>query len=115
MGLKNEAILVASNNRKEENEVKFHSRRVAHKGNHSRRDAHKGNFKNYDRIGVHQPKVETCAKREALNHVDGDRITPGQHAIGDEIEAAANDEEPRFSNLTDSGCEVEVVCGLQEE
>ncbi|KAG0460484.1 hypothetical protein HPP92_020781 [Vanilla planifolia] len=52
-GPQNGAILVASNNRKEENEVKLHSRR----------DASKGNFENYDRIRVDQPKVETCAKR----------------------------------------------------
>ncbi|KAG0450353.1 hypothetical protein HPP92_026935 [Vanilla planifolia] len=83
-------ILVASNNRKEENE-----------GLHLRRDAHKGNFENYDRIGVDQPKVETCAKEEALNHADGDRITPGQHAIGDETE-------PWYSNPTNGGCETEV-------
>ncbi|KAG0493465.1 hypothetical protein HPP92_004459 [Vanilla planifolia] len=77
------------------------------RGKHSRRDAHKGNFENYDRIGVDQPKVETCAKEEALNHVDDDRITHGQHAIGDETEAAAKDEEPWYSNPTDGGCEAE--------
>ncbi|KAG0447849.1 hypothetical protein HPP92_028118 [Vanilla planifolia] len=85
VGPQNGAILVASNNRKEENEVKLHSRRDAHKGKHSRRDAHKGNFENYDWIGVDQPK----------------------HAIGDEIEAATKDEEPRYSNPTDGGCEAE--------
>ncbi|KAG0462365.1 hypothetical protein HPP92_020841 [Vanilla planifolia] len=77
-GPQNGAILVASNNRKEENEVKLHSRRDAHEGKHSRRDAHKGNFENYDRIGVDQPK----------------------HAIGDE-------KEPWYSNPTDGGCEAE--------
>ncbi|KAG0461902.1 hypothetical protein HPP92_020378 [Vanilla planifolia] len=96
-GPQNGAILVASNNRKEENEVKLHSRR----------DARKGNFKNHDRIRVDQPKVETCAEEEALNHADGDRITHGQDAIGDETEAAAKDEEPRYSNPTDGGCEAE--------
>ncbi|KAG0460851.1 hypothetical protein HPP92_021148 [Vanilla planifolia] len=99
-GPQNGAILVASNNRKEENEVKLHSRRDAHEGKHSRRDALKGNFENYDQIGVDQPKVETCAEEEALNHVDGDRITSRQHAIGDE-------KEPWYSNPTDGGCEAE--------
>ncbi|KAG0467315.1 hypothetical protein HPP92_018276 [Vanilla planifolia] len=73
----NGAILVASNNRKEENEVNLHSRKDAHKGKHSRRDAHKGNFEIYDWIGVDLPKVETCAEEEALNHAEGDRITHG--------------------------------------
>ncbi|KAG0502937.1 hypothetical protein HPP92_003009 [Vanilla planifolia] len=67
----NGAILVASNNRKEENEVNLHSRKDAHKRKHSRRDAHKGNFEIYDWIGVDLPKVETCAEEEALNHADG--------------------------------------------
>ncbi|KAG0447037.1 hypothetical protein HPP92_028512 [Vanilla planifolia] len=44
-------------------------------------------------------------KEEALNHADGDRITPRKHAIGDETEAVAKDEEPWYSNLTDGGCE----------
>ncbi|KAG0459381.1 hypothetical protein HPP92_022509 [Vanilla planifolia] len=88
-GPQNEEILVASNNRKEENE-----------GLHLRKDAHKGNFENYDRIGVDQPKVKTCAKEEALHHADGDRITHGQHAIGDETE-------PWYSNRTDGGCVAE--------
>ncbi|KAG0495247.1 hypothetical protein HPP92_006241, partial [Vanilla planifolia] len=48
-------------------------------------------------------------KEEALNHVDGDRITPGQHTIGDEIDAATKHEEPRYSNTTEGGSEVEVV------
>ncbi|KAG0450349.1 hypothetical protein HPP92_026931 [Vanilla planifolia] len=39
-------------------------------------------------------------KEEALNHADGDRITPGQHAIGDETE-------PGYSNPTNGGCEAE--------
>ncbi|KAG0498657.1 hypothetical protein HPP92_003348 [Vanilla planifolia] len=78
-----------------------------HKGKHSRREAHKGNFEIYDWIGVDLPKVETCAEEEALNHADGDRITHGQHAIGDETEAAAKDEEPWYSNPTDGGCEAE--------
>ncbi|KAG0446757.1 hypothetical protein HPP92_028671 [Vanilla planifolia] len=69
-------------------------------GLHSRRDAHKGNFENYDRIGVDQPKVETCAKEEALNHANDDVITPRQHAIGDETE-------PWYSNPIDGGCEGE--------
>ncbi|KAG0491334.1 hypothetical protein HPP92_004314 [Vanilla planifolia] len=88
-GPQNGEILVASNNRIEENE-----------GLHSRRDAHKGNFENYDRIGVDQPKDETCAKDEALNHADDDRITPGHHAIGDE-------NEPWYSNPTNGGCEAQ--------
>ncbi|KAG0462294.1 hypothetical protein HPP92_020770 [Vanilla planifolia] len=54
-----EAILVASNNRKEENEVNLHSRKDAHKGKHSRRDEHKGNFEIYDWIGVDLPKRDT--------------------------------------------------------
>ncbi|KAG0495289.1 hypothetical protein HPP92_006283, partial [Vanilla planifolia] len=74
-GPQNGAMLVASNNRKEENEVNLHSRKDAHKGKHSRRDAHKGNFEIYDWIGVDLPKVETCAKEEALNHAD----TPPAH------------------------------------
>ncbi|KAG0466047.1 hypothetical protein HPP92_020211 [Vanilla planifolia] len=55
----NIAILVASNYKKEENEVNLHSRKDAQKGKHSRRDAHKGNFEIYDWIGVDLPKVET--------------------------------------------------------
>ncbi|KAG0489462.1 hypothetical protein HPP92_006325 [Vanilla planifolia] len=87
----NRAMLVASNNRKEENEVNLHSRKDAHKGKHSRTDAHKAKhsggmhtqrkFEIYDWIGVDLPKVETYAEEEALNHADGDRITHGQHAI----------------------------------
>ncbi|KAG0450650.1 hypothetical protein HPP92_026827, partial [Vanilla planifolia] len=38
---------------------------------------------------------------------DGDKITPGQHVIGDETEAIVKDEEPQYSNPTDGGCKVE--------
>ncbi|KAG0464440.1 hypothetical protein HPP92_020509 [Vanilla planifolia] len=84
---KNGAMLVASNNIKEENDVNLHSRKDAHKGKHSRRDAHKGKhsggctqrkFQIYDWIGVDLPKVEYVFEEEALNHADGDRITHGQ-------------------------------------
>ncbi|KAG0467309.1 hypothetical protein HPP92_018889 [Vanilla planifolia] len=64
-GPQNGEILVASNNRKEENEAK------------------------------------------ALNHANRDRITHGQHVIGDEIEAAAKDDESWYSNPTVGGCEAE--------
>ncbi|KAG0486427.1 hypothetical protein HPP92_008522 [Vanilla planifolia] len=83
-GLQNGAILVASSNRNEENKVKLHSRR----------DAHKGNFENYDQVGVDQPKVETSAEEEALNHADDDRITRGQHGIGDEKEPCSSATSP---------------------
>ncbi|KAG0502747.1 hypothetical protein HPP92_002819 [Vanilla planifolia] len=63
----NGAILVASNNKKEENEVNLHSRKDAHKGKHSRRDAHKGNFEIYDWIRVDIPK-ETQASNTEINN-----------------------------------------------
>ncbi|KAG0484633.1 hypothetical protein HPP92_008712 [Vanilla planifolia] len=97
-GLQNGAILVASSNRNEENKVKLHSRR----------DAHKGNFENYDQVGVDQPKVETSAEEEALNHADDDRITRGQHGIGDE-------KEPWYSNPTDGGCEAEAAVDYKKK
>ncbi|KAG0466885.1 hypothetical protein HPP92_018465 [Vanilla planifolia] len=75
-------MLVASNNRKEENEVNLHSRKDAHKGKHSRRDAHKGNFEIYDWIGVDLPKVETYAEEEALNHADVERRSQGGAGFG---------------------------------
>ncbi|KAG0451102.1 hypothetical protein HPP92_026591 [Vanilla planifolia] len=46
-------------------------------------------------------------KEEALNHAVGDRITPSQHAFGDETKAIAKDEEPPYSNMADGGWEAE--------
>ncbi|KAG0447931.1 hypothetical protein HPP92_028095 [Vanilla planifolia] len=61
--------------------------------------------KNIDSISSLEPKSMKSLKEVELP--DGDRITPGQHAIGDETEAATKDEEPRYSNLTDGGCKAE--------
>ncbi|KAG0447038.1 hypothetical protein HPP92_028513 [Vanilla planifolia] len=71
----------------EENEVKLHSRRDAHKGKHSWRDAHKGNFENYDQIGVDQPKVETCAKKKKLliMHMYHKEVLENQYPRGDPV------------------------------
>ncbi|KAG0493169.1 hypothetical protein HPP92_006567 [Vanilla planifolia] len=80
VGPQNKAILVANNNRKEENEVKLHSRRDAHKGKHLRRDAHKGNFDNYDRIGVEQPKAKAGVDYKKKYDITGGMdVDPDEH------------------------------------